>query len=168
MNPWVILAIVIAWVASLAAVGSWQNDAGVTSERAKNLAKENAQLVAANKEIERLRKIEQVGASQIITIGDDHARNIAALEAQHLRDLDAVRTGALKLRVAGACHPAVGPGEVPAAAAGSNAATTGELPPEITRDLLKLADDADANTIDLGTCQAAVNSYLATQEAAAK
>lgn len=163
-NPWLILGVVLAWVASLGVVGVWQNKAGHTAEKVITQAKENAQLVAANKEIERLRKVEQVGAAQIITIGDDHAQHVAALKAQQARDLANARSGALKLRIPNACSPAIGAGQVPASTPSGNGAAGTELPAEITGRLFDLANDADRNTLQLTACQQVVRSYLKTQE----
>lgn len=161
-NPWVLLGVAVVWALSLLAVGSWQREDGKTSERAACLAKENAALAAANKEIDRLRGVEKALGAQLITIGSDHADNLSKLEAQRQRDIANARAGALRLRIpASACTSAAG---ASASAQVSNGETGGELPPEITGRLFDLAADADRNTLQLGACQSVITSYLKAQE----
>lgn len=164
-NPWIIVAVLVAWIASLWAVGLWQNDAGRTSERVSWQAKDNKELVAANKEIQRLndaaRAKEHEQAAQLAAIGAAHAKELEDLDAQRRRDVADAHSGARKLRVPGGCKPTGGSpaAEGPAAPARSDDATTAELPRQITADLLELADDADRNTRQLGKCQAVVETY---------
>lgn len=158
-NPWIILAVVLVWIGSLVAVGSWQRTDGETKAKAVALAEKNVALAAANKEIERFRAIERDSALRIAAIGDDHAQKVSALESQHLRDVDAVRAGALKLRIPNACPANRMPGPS-TPASGSDGATACELPQPLANALLGAAADADRNTLQLSACQAVVNSYL--------
>lgn len=164
-NPWVILGAVLVWLASLAAVGYWQHNAGVTSERVAWQGKQMKELADANAEIQRLndaaRKTEHDHALEINAIGVKDAKDREALEAQHRDDLARLRSGALRMRVAGACPKRPDPSPTPApgpAPAGSDDSTTGELPGPTSLDLLQLALDADRNTLQLTSCQAVVDA----------
>lgn len=164
-NPWVLLGIVLAWAASLGAVGYWQHEAGVTSERDTWQGKQIAELKAANAEIARLndkaRETEHQHALEINAIGVKDAKDRAALEAQHRDDLARVRAGTLRLRIAGACPKRPDPGpaaEARPAPAGGDDSTAGELPAAASNDLLDLTADADRNTIQLTACQAVIEA----------
>lgn len=72
-NPWLLLAVVLAWLASLFVVGSWQNTAGAESER---LVWQQGQMAA-----ERLaRSKEQAIINQL-----EAARNEAVIREQENR-----------------------------------------------------------------------------------
>lgn len=167
MNPWVILAAVLFFFASLFGVGKWQNKVGHETERAAWLEKDNAALTQANATIERLnreaRASEQKTASTIATMGEQHAKAIEALEVRRRRDVVAARDGSIKLRVAGACPASPGRGGAAEAAAapgvGDGAASI-ELPREVTADLLALANDADQVADQLTSCQSVVRAYF--------
>lgn len=164
-NPWVILGIVLTWLASLVAVGIWQNKTGHTDERVTWQTKENKELAQAAQQIKTLneaaRATEQQHAEEIKKLGEQHAKDQAANEAQRRKDVAAARDGALKLRFSGACPVRPDAGrtpEAPASPAGSNDAQTIELPPKITADLYDLVADADAVAIQLAACQSVITS----------
>lgn len=163
-NPWVILGVVLAWIASLGAVGVWQNKAGHTDERVAWQGKENSELVAANRKIADLenaaRAMEQQHAATVAAIGEQHAKDREALEVQREHDVAAARDGALKLRIAGACkRPDPSPAaETRPSPGGGDDSTTGELPRAVAADLFALADDADLVAKQLGACQAVVKA----------
>lgn len=72
-NPWLLLAVVLAWIASLFVVGSWQNNAGAESER---LVWQQSQMAT-----ERLaRSKEQAMINQL-----EAARNEAVIREQENR-----------------------------------------------------------------------------------
>jgi Fe-S cluster biogenesis protein NfuA len=162
LNPWLLLGVALAWIASLVWVGSWQNEAGHTAERVSWQTKENAELVAANTKIQRLnaeaRATEQAHQTNLADIGAQHEKDKADAEARRIRDVDDARSGALKLRVAGACKGAGSSGttQAPAAAGQRDEATTAELPGEVAANLFALADDADEQARQLTACQAVI------------
>jgi hypothetical protein len=165
-NPWILLGLVVAWGFSLVAVGAWQNDDGATKEKAKWQGKENAELAAANKKIESLnvaaRKREADTEENISGIAQLFEREKENAEATRRRDVDAARSGAIRLSVPGGCRVA-GSGAAsttPAATPRSDDAAAGELSREVTASLLALADDADANTRQLTACQAVITGYF--------
>lgn len=167
VNPWVILGIVLAWVASLGVVGKWQNTAGHESERVEWQARDNKQLAAANAKIVSLtaaaRATEQKTNATIATMGADHAKEIEILEVRRRHDVVAARDGAIKLRVHGACPASPGggaAGEVAAAPGNGDGGAGIELPREITGDLLALANDADQVADQLRACQGVVRAYF--------
>jgi hypothetical protein len=51
VNSWALLGLVLAWIASLFAVGIWQNGAGHVAERSAWQTKENIELATANAKI---------------------------------------------------------------------------------------------------------------------
>jgi hypothetical protein len=164
-NPWVILGIVLTWVASLAAVGLWQRHDATAACEAKHLAQDNAALTAANATIERLnreaRQTEQEHAATLAAIGATYAHEREDLEVRRRADVAAARDGALRLRIPSS-SPAPsrsGAPEDTAPAAGSHDPAQGELPGAVAADLLALADDADIVATQLTSCQAVVLSY---------
>lgn len=169
LDPWVILGVVLAWIASLAAIGVWQNDAGHTDERVSWQAKDNAELKAANATIQLLndeaRAQEHKHAADMAAIGAQHAKERNDSEARHRRDVADARDGALKLRVAGACKADPGgAGAASTAAPGRDDSTTAELPGAVAADLLDLANDADDTVQQLTACQAVVKTFYPTSE----
>lgn len=174
-NPWVLLGVLIAWGASLAAAGMWQNDVGHTEQLAADqkreiaeLAAKNVELAKARAQIEQLNKdkdaIEQRHAAELAITGAEYEAKVQDLEDQGRRDAAAARAGALKLRVAGMCAstPARGAGgqaAASAAPAGRDGAADGELPGSVTQDLLDLSHDADQVTDQLAACQRTVLAY---------
>lgn len=173
MNPWIILGIVVAWLASLVAVGGWQHDAGVTSERNANRGVQIEELKTANDTILKLEKdaraSEHEHAEALAAIGAAHEADLETRKVQHAADLDAVRRGAFKLRDPGA-SACPDRGAAPAAPAGPG---VGDGPPQgglslaATEFLLGFADDADAVVEQLGSCQAVVRVDHPTAKGAA-
>ena len=162
MNPYLILALVIAWVVSVAGVGYWQNGAGHTAELVTWQKRENAELRAANVKIvtleETARKTEAAHATELDKIAQRHQREIADAEVQKGLDVAAARAGRIVLRIPVACKD-TDRGGTPATAAApgvGDGGATSELPREVTADLLALADDANAVVKQLGECQAVV------------
>jgi hypothetical protein len=161
-NPWLILGVVLAWLASLAAVGYWQRGDGETAATAACVTRENAALVQANATIERLnreaRAKEQAHTNAIAEIGAEHAKDKESIEARARDDVARARAGALRLRVPGGCS-ASGAG-----AAGETASPSGrrddppasELPGEVAANLFQFAADADRDVKQLTACQAVV------------
>lgn len=162
MNPWLILGIVIAWLASLWGVGSWQREDGRTAERNDWQARDNAQLAAANKAIARLtREARDLEASHQLRLADI-AANIQKETARHEADTRRAVSGArsLVLRDQPACPAGAGGGpEGPpvAGAGGGDGPAACELPAEAVRDLFALVLDADRDVRQLAHAQAVID-----------
>lgn len=162
MNPWLILAVGIAWLASLWGVGSWQRDEGRTAERAVWQARDNAQLAAANRKITELtdQARDQEAAHQLRLA--DIAANIQQETTRHEADTRRAVAGArsLVLRDQPACPAGAGGGpEGPpvAGAGGGDGPAACELPAEAVRDLLALVLDADRDVRQLAHAQAVID-----------
>jgi hypothetical protein len=164
VNPYLILGISAAWLASLVGVGYWQNTTGHTAEKAAWQARENTELTAANAKIlsleEARRAEEQLHAQQVADISTKFEKEKADAAAQKARDIAAARAGRLVLRVPAACE-STGGGDSGKAAAGAgehNGGATTELPRTITANLFELADDCDAVARQLGAAQGVIRS----------
>jgi hypothetical protein len=152
MNPWVILAAVAFYLASLAGVGYWQREDGAASTKAAYEARDNKALTAANEKIVELenhnRQVENDHAEMIAAIGEAHEKDRNALEALRIRDVAAARDGAIKLRDPGAKPAACGnpAAQDPAPAAERDVAKAGELSREAVGFLLGLAQTTPTAT----------------------
>lgn len=152
INPWVILAIVVAWLGSLGAVGYWQHDAGVAAQKISD----QAQFDKINQE----RADEKAAANAIYRKTQDANLALATerdqlktnLEKEHAanqkRTADLADTYArvrLRFNAPSTGHRNSG-GSTEGASAGS-AGTAGttvvQLPDQITSDLRQLVIDAD-------------------------
>lgn len=160
MNPYLIIGLLIGWLASLAGVGWWQNTAGHTAERTAWQTRENSELRAANAKIITLqasaRRIEQAHALALSEISTNYQKDLSHAIKQRAADLAAVRAGTLRLRVQyPASIYAIGerPAETCPGAGGRDGPQGTELPATITADLLALAADADDITRQLTACQ---------------
>lgn len=165
--PWLkwlgALLVVAAVVIAIYSYGRQQFGLGEQAEKARWLARETAELAAANVKINAL----QTAAR---TAERDHAMRLAAVSAQYQEDLkhaqarkDRViadlRTGAQRLRipVAGAgCAGAGGMPETGPATGGRDGGTTAELSQPAAEFLVGLASDADQVAEQLKACQALV------------
>lgn len=163
MNPYVIIGLLIAWVASLGAVGWWQNDAGHTAERVVWQKRDNEALTKANAAIKRLeeeaRASELRHAEDLNVISTGYQKELVNAKAQKDRDVAAARAGTLGLRFraeGGTCPG--GTGQATASSGGRDGPATAELPSEIAAGLFALADDADEVVLQLTACQAVIRS----------
>lgn len=165
-NPWILLGIVLTWIASLVAVGGWQHSAGVTSERNANRGVQIEELKAANAEIKKLeeaaRASEHEHAEQLAAIGAAHEADIEAHRIQAEKDVADARSGAKRLRDPGAtgCPAGGGVPAAPAAPGERDGPAPGELSREAGAFLYQLVNDADAVVEQLASCQAVVRSYV--------
>lgn len=153
----------LLWIATLAGVGWWQNDAGHVAERTTWQGRENSQLRTANSRIKTMeegaRKAEQDHALAMAAISTDYERKLSDANKQRAADIAAVRAGTLRLRDPGA--PGLYPFGGIAAQAGPGACqcngTQGsELSAAAGEFLFGLADDADDLARQLTACQAVV------------
>ena len=160
MNPWVLLGVGVAWLASLVGVGYWQRQDGALAEKTQCQARENDGLTKANATIKRLedeaRDREAQHAAHMDAIGKWLAKENQDAETRQRRAVDNAR--ALVLRNQPACVGAGG-GEAgpprPAASGGDGPAAC-ELPATAVRDLFQLVGDADTGMRALAACQAVV------------
>lgn len=160
MNTYLIIGLLIGWLASLAGVGWWQNTAGHTAERTAWQTRENSELRAANAKIITLqasaRRIEQAHALALSEISTNYQKDLSHAIKQRAADLAAVRAGTLRLRYPNTSSIySLGdrPAETGPGAGGCDGPKGAELPQSIVADLLGLAADADDVTRQLTACQ---------------
>ena len=165
LNPWIILALVVAWIGSLAVVGRWQNTAGHTAERVAWQAKESQELTAANNQILQLesaaRAAEKLKQDTLAALAADYEKDLDNAETQRKADVAAARSGAIVLRdpnSGGSCAGASAPGAITASPGVSNGAPGGQLSSVATEFLLSEADRADGIVRQLAACQAVVQA----------
>lgn len=158
------IILLLAWAASLCAVGFWQNDAGHVAERTEWQKRDNKQLIAANDTIQRLqteaRAREQDHAARLSEISTTYQQELQDADVQRRSDVAAVRAG-YRLRVPVTTAPGSGIGAVPAAGAAAcrcDDRTGAELPDTVTADLLGLAADANAIVRQLTACQSVIRA----------
>lgn len=167
LNPWVILAIAAAWLASVAGVGYWQRSDGALSCETAYKTRDNKVLVEANLDNARLAKAVRDTESRhqdtLANIGQFYAKEFNDAEARRKRDVAAAHTAAGRLRdSAGTCGQ-VGtsaPSPAVASASGGDGATGCQLSGQTSAALFDLAHDADRDVRQLGKCQAVVREYL--------
>lgn len=160
MNPWLIIGVGIAWLASLVSVGQWQNSIGHVQERTKWQAKENAELKEKAATIERLtkqvREMEDSHTAAMVKIGNNFTEELRNAEEYRRRDVARARAGNSGLRIAAPVCPNGGGGPegppLPASPGGDGARTI-ELPSEVAGRLFELAHDANAIATRLTACQ---------------
>jgi hypothetical protein len=162
-NPWLLLGVLLLWLASLVAVGSWQREDGATVERSAWQGRENAELRTANGRIRELeegaRHEEAAHALALQEKSAAYERKLIDEQDLHARDIAAVRAGARKLRDPGATTRC--PVRSDAAQAGPGAGERdgeagGELSPAAAEFLLGEASRANAIVEQLTACQAIV------------
>jgi prophage endopeptidase len=164
MNPYVVLALLVAWLGSVGATAWWQNDAGHTAERALWQAREAAELAQANTRIVELEELARVRewlvARKLETISAQYEKEKADAQSKKLRDIAAAHAGTLSLRIASPCQdPARGEAApAGAGAAGRDGPPTDELPRALAAGLFALADEADEVVLQLTACQAIVRA----------
>jgi len=163
MNPYLIIALLITWGASLAGVGYWQNDAGHVAERTAWQTRENTELRLANTKVltleEGARKTEQDHSTALAAVSTDYERKLQDANDQRSRDVAAVRAGSIRLRDPGspglrACgNP---PGQTATAPGGRDGAQGSGLSEQASEFLLGLTGDADDVARQLSACQRVV------------
>lgn len=158
-------------VAAAVALGAWliwstAFAAGVAERDAAWLARDNAELRAANAKIARLNREAREKESQhqqaLAAVSAGYQEDLKHAEDQKRRDVAAARAGTVRLRDALAtCNATRGSGarESIAAAGGRDAAAGAELSPAATEFLLGLANDADAVARQLTRAQDLVREY---------
>lgn len=163
MNPYVIIVLIVAWIASLAGVGYWQNDAGHVAERTTWQTRENIELRTANDKIKTLeegaRKTEQDKAVALAAISTDYERKLSDANKQRASDAAAVRAGTLRLRDPDPPGLRACGGVAPETSAGTgrrDGGAAGDLSAAASGFLLDLANEADDVARQLTACQRVV------------
>lgn len=118
----------------------------------RDLIAKKAELKAA----EDSRKAEKDHAQLLADIGNHYKKEFEDAEARRKADVNAARSGALRLRVPGTLCPSLP--EVAGSAPRSDGQAGAELPRQVTEDLLNLVNDADAVVRQLTACQAVITS----------
>lgn len=163
MNPYVIIGLIAAWIASLVGVGYWQNEAGHVDERTTWQTRENGELRTANATIkalqEQARKDEQTHAAALAAVSTDYERKLSDANKQRAADAAALRAGTLRLRDPNptglrACGGIAA--EIGAGAGRRDGPEGGELSEAAAGFLLGLASNADDVARQLTACQAVV------------
>jgi len=163
LNPYVILALLVAWGLSLVGVGAWQRHDGKVTERAVWQIRENDEIRMANSKIRSLeegaRKAEQDKAIALATISTDYERKLSDANKQRAADAAAVRAGSLRLRDPSATGLRACGSIATETATGTSqrdGGTAGELSGAASEFLLDLANEADDVARQLAACQQVV------------
>jgi hypothetical protein len=141
------------------AVAYYKNSAARAEAQAALASDQRDQYRANYEASEKARAVEQKRAEIFEEVATELEGEKSELKEQNKRDVAAIRAGELKLRVRGAC-PNNAPAAPNATPGERDDATTGELPREVTEDLLSLAKDADEVAKQLGSCQETIRNYL--------
>lgn len=158
--PYRAVAILLAWGASLVAVGWWQRHDGAARVESAWLAREAQQNAQAAARIQALqveaREAEHRHGQALADISAHYQEQLTHADARRTRDIAALRAGALRLRdPASAPVPACGSatGQTPAAPGGRDGAERGELSGQAAEFLYRLASEADDLARQLTACQ---------------
>lgn len=160
MNPYLIIGLLVGWMASIVGVGLWQNDAGHIAERTVWQTRENTELRTANDKIismqDSARRNEQMHAAALADVSTNYQKELNNANKQRVADLAAVRAGTLRLRIP-VTHSIYSIGgsaaEIGAGASGCDGSERAELPNESAEFLLSEANRADQVVMQLTACQ---------------
>lgn len=159
-KPYLLLAVAIAWAASLLWVGIWQNKAGRVAERVDWQEQQNEDLRLANERIKELvtaaQEKERAHTQRIADISVAHTKEINDAKVLRDRDVAAARSGAIRLRFSqsgGAVSDRSPVAPAGAAPGGCDGCPPGELPGPLAAALYELAHDADDTARQLAACQ---------------
>lgn len=167
-NPYILLAAIVLWIASIVGVGVWQRHDGASACSASwqaREAKEQAQAASQIKTLEdAARATEQKHAADVAAISTTYEQELQDAHRQHLADITDLRAGTLRLRDPNAtslracpdsgAQVATGAGGRDASAPGGfQSAAAGILPSATSIWLVNFADECDRNTRQLTACQ---------------
>ena len=159
-NPYILLALVLAWIGSLAGVGYWQNEAGHTAERVVWQARDNAELAKANQTIhdteEKYRAEERSHVMALEAIGEAQNQKDQDNEKKTASLIAAAHAGAYRLSDPGT--PANEPvdyhlSKVASGPGLGNGSQGRELSKELAAFLTSEAGRADGLVEQLSSCQ---------------
>lgn len=164
-NPWILLAVVLVWVASLTGVGYWQNDAGHVAERVvwqdRQVKEANDAATAIKAAEDAARAKENAWEVAVAQIAQNHEKELQDEKNQHDNDMAAAYSGSLGLRFSRSTPVLADSGAASGVAAGAgigNGAETVELPRQVAASLFALVDDADGVADQLRACQQVVRA----------
>lgn len=167
LNPWVLLGVFAAWVASMVGVGYWQRDDGALACKAEYQTRDNLALVKANNDNRALNKAirqqETNHQNTLESLGLVYSKEFNDAEARRKRDVAAAYAAGGRLRDrTGSCGEGGGGTQTEAVAPsrGSDGAQGCELSGATSAALLNLVHDADRDVRQLAKCQAVVVEYL--------
>ncbi len=162
-NPYILLGIILLWLASTVGVGLWQRHDGANQCQASWQAREVSEQAQAAQQIKTLedaaRAQEQAHAADVAQISTNYEKELSDEHAKHLADITAIRAGALRLRDKSASCLSTSydsASQTTTSATGSDAATGCQLSPDVAANLFGLADRADQITVQLAACQRVV------------
>ena len=165
MNPYLPLLAFVVAVGAFCGGEINGKERGETSERLAWQTRANTELAAANAKILELenaaRASEQTHGETQHLISQSYERDLQNAQTNAQRDLDAARSGALRLRDPGAaavatCGSTAAP--APTTASGRDAGADAGFSSEATAFLLSESTRADAVVRQLAACQAVVLS----------
>lgn len=164
MNPWVILALVVAFVTQGLGAYFYGVDTGETKQDAKWQARENTELKTANAKIleltTKVRADEAKAATDQAAISEDYEGKLKNVQDDKDKFVSDVRAGRIVLRIpqpAAAKRAGGGASSQAAASPGQcDGEARGELPREVTEFLYGEAGRADSIVEQLTACQALV------------
>ncbi len=162
-NPWIILAIVLAWGGSLVGVGVWQRHDGALADNDAWQIKANKEQIAATAKIKSLedaaRHKEQTDQAAFVAISTNYEGQLQNANKQHEADLNALHAGTLVLRD----HGTTGLRPIGCSSPETAGSTSGrddsqgrQLSLEADEFLFGFADEADNLANQLTACQAIV------------
>jgi len=162
INPWVLIALGVAWAASLVGVGVWQRSDGkavVQAEWATREAKINAESATKiHAAEEKTRAAEHQMAVNLVVVATEYQAKLKEKDNALAAARTAARTGGLWVNAA--CPPVAGNAAIGAAAGAGfdNGSARVRLSAETADALIALASDADRNTDQLRACQQVVEA----------
>ncbi len=159
INPYIIIAALLFWIASVVGSGIYEHHQGVITEDSKWQARELTEQAQASQLIlnaeNAARKAEQASAQAVNQaqlnyqkgVNDEHAKTVAAVHA--------VNAGTLRLRdpdaaLQAGCHSATGTGTD---STGADSSGSGDLSKQAARFLLDLTGEADRLAQRLNECE---------------
>lgn len=163
INPWAIVGALLLWIATLAGVGYWQNEAGHTAERVIWQGRENKELVDANRRItelnEKYRRREQEHTAALDALSITYEGKLKNANKKTDDLIRAARDGAFRLRDPGAAACQTSGGDLPKTGPGAgqrDGPGDGGLSTVATEFLLRLTGRCNTVRDKLTTCQAIV------------
>ena len=163
MSPWVALGVLLAWLGSLTAVGYWQNHQGRIDEKVVWEKRYNEEVTQAADQLKQLedtyRLKEQDWNYKLNTVSVTYQRKLDDANKKFAVTSTNIDNGTIRLLDTNATSVCSGKGtttEVASSTSGSNAASGCELSTKASRDLWKLAEQADATAERLAACQAII------------
>lgn len=159
-NPWIILALTLAWFSSLAAVGHWQHGAGEVAERVIWQGKQTKELVATNSEITRLQKSvtdnKKISDASAFEISKHYQVELENVSTEKAKFIAGVRNGSIVLRQPRSVPSAPTEGaarESGTSSSGCDETSGSELQEETSEFLYTEASRADEIVEQLQACQ---------------